>query len=1108
MSRPTRLAPVIAVLGTFGALLSVLPSTAAAWEHNIATWPEDAFPLPIHLRPEPARHTSNEELATIIAASFDEWNSVSCSYAELSFAGVADLPVAVDDDQVLGWEDDADAWIFGAAAAGATQIDALGPDGPRVDILFNDVYFDWVVGANTFITDPNREWGVDPNIEVDPASVITHEVGHLLGLAHPNTAVEGSQPDALATMVFALLPNAQQASLAADDKLGLCAKYFVPDDECETDDDCGAGEFCATFSLVPTAPDSADPETPEAEPVTVRVCDERRASIGDDCSRDAYVCGGICRFTALDYSDGYCTDYCELHADCPADWHCEALTATSGDDLFVCVPGAPPVDDTGITPVDDTGITPVDAGGAEPEPEVGAEPEPDAAVDASPPDGDAEDSDAGGDRGGSGGGCTSAPPTARPPVGMVLLGLLVVLGAPTRRRRGVPATLRLAALACVALAVTLAGCGDSSAVGGAPDLGVDAELDVTRDVGRETTRDVEPVPDAQPDTDADGGEDASTTDADEVDAAPVPPVAVAGDDISGQPARPLHFDGTESYDEDGSIEAWRWTMGNGVTLDGAEVDYTYPDPGLYTVTLTVTDDDGLTASDSLRVDLVEENERPDALIDGPFDVVMGEEAEWDARDSSDDVGISRWVWTTGVDGEGEHEGQVLSYTYDEWEDRPYRLVLRVVDTDGEESLDTRDIHVMAPPVGVVTGPNEAFVGEEVVFDATESYDPDDDAPDAMQSVRWNFADGTTTEPADWFPTYTRPTHVFDAPGRYDVYASVRDADGIWRDSPTHKIDVYERPNLPPSPDIAAESFEVDECETVALSAALTLDDTDDAEDLTYFWDFGDGDAGTGIETTHAYDRAGTYEVTVTAVDSEREAGVETAYVVVNNVRPTAAFEASPTPAIVDTSVNFDATDSSDHCEGAGEDRIDGYRWEWGDGTMSTWNDSPVASHTYTEIGTYEVTLHVRDDGDPQLMHSTPLRVTVIEDDTGGGTTVDNYAFDPAISYRCTVDFFGETIEAVNFTFDRFELTLEPDAAAVRVFSGDPGTLTGTRTATTFDVTAFEDGGILGCSETYRMQGTLNPDGTIDFDLTADYSGDFCGTCSHQEWSGNTATLEE
>jgi len=55
------------------------------------------------------------------------------------------------------------------------------------------------------------------------------------------------------------------------------------------------------------------------------------------------------------------------------------------------------------------------------------------------------------------------------------------------------------------------------------------------------------------------------------------------------------FDASSSTDPDGSLTAYNWTFGNGATATGATANVTYAAAGDYTVTLTVTDDQGATA---------------------------------------------------------------------------------------------------------------------------------------------------------------------------------------------------------------------------------------------------------------------------------------------------------------------------------------------------------------------------------------------------------------------------------------------------------------------------------------------------------------------------------
>lgn len=80
-----------------------------------------------------------------------------------------------------------------------------------------------------------------------------------------------------------------------------------------------------------------------------------------------------------------------------------------------------------------------------------------------------------------------------------------------------------------------------------------------------------------------------------------PPVAEAGPDHVVLVNESVYLDSSGSSDADGEIASSSWDFGDDTTATGAVAIHTYSQPGQFTVTLTVTDDDGATGTDTATV---------------------------------------------------------------------------------------------------------------------------------------------------------------------------------------------------------------------------------------------------------------------------------------------------------------------------------------------------------------------------------------------------------------------------------------------------------------------------------------------------------------------------
>ena len=158
--------------------------------------------------------------------------------------------------------------------------------------------------------------------------------------------------------------------------------------------------------------------------------------------------------------------------------------------------------------------------------------------------------------------------------------------------------------------------------------------------------------------------------------------AVSGLDVA--------VDAAGSSDPDGTVKSYAWTFGDGGTASGATATHSYASGGTFTVSLTVTDDDGASATSTRPVTVSGPNQPPSASFTS---AVSGLDVAVDAGGSSDPDGtVASYAWAFG-DG-GTATGAMANHTYASA--GSYEVTLTVTDDRGASNTIARQVTVGSP----------------------------------------------------------------------------------------------------------------------------------------------------------------------------------------------------------------------------------------------------------------------------------------------------------------------------------------------------------------------------------------------------------------------------
>jgi PKD repeat protein len=221
-----------------------------------------------------------------------------------------------------------------------------------------------------------------------------------------------------------------------------------------------------------------------------------------------------------------------------------------------------------------------------------------------------------------------------------------------------------------------------------------------------------------------------------------------------------------STDPDGSIAAYSWNWGDGsAAASGVTATHSYATAGNWTVTLTVTDNQGLTSTASQVISTTDApaNQPPLASFTSTLSNLA---VAFNAAGSSDPDGTIvsySWNW-----GDGTPAGAGVSPTHTYSVAGTYTVTLTVTDDDNKStSISSSVAPSAAPNAAPVAAFNSSATGLTVSVNGAGSTDSDG----TIVTRTWSWGDGTPEGSG------VSASHTYGATGTYSVTLTVTDDDG-------------------------------------------------------------------------------------------------------------------------------------------------------------------------------------------------------------------------------------------------------------------------------------------------------------------------------------------
>jgi len=411
----------------------------------------------------------------------------------------------------------------------------------------------------------------------------------------------------------------------------------------------------------------------------------------------------------------------------------------------------------------------------------------------------------------------------------------------------------------------------------------------------------------------------------------------------------------------GPVKLRTWTFGDGGKSTALNPTHQYSKTGLFDVTLDVETEFATAATTKPGYILVKRKQAPEAIISvSTVKPAVGDIIQFNDGSVPGSAPIKQRVWRFG-DG-SVSTLQNPTHTYQQA--GTFTVELTVISDHGSDTATVQlNLDFTAPtPDFEALETNPSTCSDPVTCpEAVQFVDRSNPGSGTIRKWEWNFGDGGTS-------TEQNPKHGYNQVGTFTVSLTITTT------APRNNVATVVKKDLivtvnPPRPDFAISTVSPFTSTQVTFSNRTRLGTE---RPVTYKWDF-DGNLNTVTDTStlespvYQYPSAGTFQPTLTASSATRSEVVSKP-IIVDGVT-SAALIASPRSATTATLIQFNDRTSFGTKGTGGTVVAETYRWDFGDGQISTLKDP---THTYSAVGTYNVTLTVtyRHSGSGVLFTTT------------------------------------------------------------------------------------------------------------------------------------------